>query len=126
MKWVKGIVVAVSEKKAMKGKRYGIKLKEKEKDEPEWYNGFGSLPEGVIEGAILEIGYEEKDGYRNVKEIRIVEDDTASLENFSKDTTHNPSGDEKEQIQGNTPLLRLRLVETIFLLTLSCYIIGWL
>lgn len=75
-KEIKGIVVATTEHKTEKGKRYGIKLKAKEDEEPAWYNGFGSLPD-VTEGDIIIIKYTEKQGeneiFRNIKEIKKVE-----------------------------------------------------
>ena len=39
----------------------------------EWFSGFGSAPEGIEKGDLVEIEYEEKNGFKNIKKIEKVE-----------------------------------------------------
>lgn len=41
--------------------RYGVKI------DGQWYDGFGTLP--VVKGDEVEIDYEERNGFRNIKKI---------------------------------------------------------
>jgi len=88
IKAIKGIVVATTEQELEKGKRYGIKLKAKEMEEPIWFNGFGALPE-IEEGDVVIIKYTEKKGeneiFRNIKDIKKISEEQKTIDEIFKE-----------------------------------------
>jgi len=87
---IEGIVIAVSQKE----KKYGVKVKEAGKEEGEWYNGWGTCP--VVEGDIVTIEYEDREGekgvFHNIKEIALKSDAEATQEQLDAQT---PASDKK-------------------------------
>jgi len=89
---VEGIVIAVSQKE----KKYGVKVKEAGKEEGEWYNGWGTCP--VVEGDIVTIEYEDREGekgvFHNIKEIAL-KSDTETVQALIDAQAQTPASDKK-------------------------------
>jgi len=88
-----GIVLTVSQKE----KKYGVKVKEAGKEEGEWYNGWGTCP--VVEGDIVTIEYEDREGekgvFHNIKEIALKSGEEATQWHMEQLDTQTSASDKK-------------------------------
>lgn len=115
MKNLVGIVEIISRKE----KGYGLKVKPKD-EEAVWVNGWGSVPEDVEEGVVVNVDYEikTKDGnsFKNIKRINIVKEGENNAQaklpeekKTEKKTEEKPEAPPQSKKEIISNIIRLRL-----------------